>query len=187
MKPDYRSDFANKKTYRDDVLGRRKLGYQLRRLVLLRDPRVIRRKLKRNNLKIIIQRQKHQTFETYGVTLETEVANPNPSPEVNLAEWVEDGTTVASRAKNRVVHQRWQVGLLLHRSVKYSEGNDETGRFETAGRPDVPTEAHAVAFLVLHDVFLVSCHCGFESATRVSRQTRVRIFGKKPFQETIVL
>lgn len=95
---------------------------------------------------------------THWIPLEAEVAHPQLSPVVDLAERVEDGSAVGPGAQNGIVLDRGQVETFLYGLVKGAQRHDQPGGLDPRGGPDVPGEPDAIPVLVLLNELLVGRH-----------------------------
>ena len=96
----------------DGVLQSAELRDQLRRLVLLRDGRVLGRERVPEEQKSEVNR-----LDFVFVPVEAEVTHPELGPEVHLTHRVQDGLAVLTCAHHRVVLDGRQVGPLLQMIV----------------------------------------------------------------------
>lgn len=80
----------------------------------------------------------------------------------HLPQRVEHGSAGCTTAQNRFVLDGRQVGPLLQRGEQGRHRDHHAGCLQSAGRPHVPTEAHAITLLVLSNVLWEGCHgdCG---------------------------
>lgn len=92
------------------------------------------------------------------IALETEIANPQFRPIVNLAHRIQDGPTGAACTQYGVVGNCWQIGTLLDRLIQAAQWDHQTGRIDSTRWPHVPCETDAIPIFVLLDVLLVRGH-----------------------------
>jgi len=94
---------------------------------------------------LIVRRQR--------VSGQTEGADPETSPYVDLAEGVQDGAAGLLAGDWLELQQRG-IRLLLERGIQSADGNDKPGSFHASAGEDVPTEADTITVLDLTPLLL---------------------------------
>jgi hypothetical protein len=61
---------------------------------------------------------------TYGIPLETKVADPQLGPVVDLAHWIQDRTTRSPRTQHRLIHDRWQITSFFEWLIETGQWHD---------------------------------------------------------------
>lgn len=90
--------------------------------------------------------------------MKTEVTNPQLGSIINLAHWVEDGSTCVTSAEHRFVLDRGQIRALFQRLVQACQRYHEPRRLYPTRRPYVPCEPYAVPIFILLHKLLVRRH-----------------------------
>lgn len=77
---------------------------------------------------------------------------------MDLPKRIEHSSTCGPATQHRLVLDRRKIWTFLQRSKQWGHRDNHTRGFQTAGRPDVPTETDSIAVLVLLDELLEGRH-----------------------------